>query len=123
MKTLRLLLASLLLLPALHAQTIPAPPKSAREVSPFADTNDPALLKAQIIMLQNDAASLRKVLSQLSEYQQAEQDDKAANEKLSRLNTLIAAEDKAKAEEAAKKADKPKVVDKAKVADDAKDKK
>lgn len=87
----------------LHAQTPaptvpPAPPPAtlsdAVDIDPTVETDNPTLLKAQIVMLRNAIEAKRTVLSQLVDFQQYDafqQQEQAKEQKLNRIIQLHAA--------------------------------
>lgn len=94
-----LIVASALLASTLcFAQTTPAPvpqpPVATAEpnTDPTADTNDPTLLKAQIMILDNAQEASRRTLSQLADFKDYEKYGNLAAAKRQKLQTVLQAQ-------------------------------
>jgi hypothetical protein len=71
------------------AQTTPGISNSDISIDPTADTDNPTLLKAQIMILQNAREATRAKLAQLSDFQEFEKFDSLAEAKQAKLNGVI----------------------------------
>jgi hypothetical protein len=93
----KLLIALLLLMTAAGAQTpavtTPSVPQGtlsdALNIDPTADTDNPTLLKAQILILQSAREAKRAVLAQLSDFQDFEKYDALASQKQQKLTSIV----------------------------------
>jgi hypothetical protein len=88
-ETMMRFLLLLLLVPCVHAQVVSTPTPAA-STDPTADTNDPTLLKAQIMILDNAAEVERSHLSQIDNFNAYMSYIGQAQAKRQKLNTVLA---------------------------------